>query len=664
MNSSIIKVTAAALGIAAETPVQHALVRQRFLSMKKQFPWIYAIFVVNLMGLHFMIVPAGYSGFDPTLIFLGIIAVRLFHWFRLGDSRIPDDMLQRQLMKTFILATVICGTFCVWLIFLYSVNAPRHPASVIIFANLTTVGVFYGLSNFPAAARAPIYCIGVPVTLLLLTSNDPTQIAIGFAQATLIILMLRMSGVQDRAFVRLVSTRFDMDSRRLSAVQAEKSALEERARYGVIANTDSLTGLDNRRALMAALGSSLTRENAAGLVIIDLDGFKPINDTFGHPAGDKLLVEVGARLIALVGSRGTAARLGGDEFALLVHTYSEEEAKNFAEEAVRQLSEPYAIDERIMSISACAGVAWKGESKPAAPLMREADIALYSSKNRGRGLITAFTMEMQGEIQRKTEIEQALRQPGLIDRISLAYQPIFDLDSLEIQSFEALARWEHPELGWISPAEFIPITEQIGVIEELNDSLLRRAATVALSWPTTVMLSFNLSPIQLSSKDSGARVLAIVRDLNFPPERLQVEVTETALMADFNVARDNLATLRRAGARIVLDDFGAGYASISYLREINFDAIKLDGSLVTSIAEAASALPTLRGVLALCQAMERPCIAEHVETPTQLVILREMGCQYGQGYFLALPMDGAAATELAHCPDLDISPTQATALRA
>jgi EAL domain-containing protein (putative c-di-GMP-specific phosphodiesterase class I) len=196
----------------------------------------------------------------------------------------------------------------------------------------------------------------------------------------------------------------------------------------------------------------------------------------------------------------------------------------------------------------------------------------------------------------------------------------------------------------------------MSAIEELSEVLLRRAASCARSWPHSVKLSFNLSPIQLSTEGSGNRILEILRELRFSASRLQVEVTETALMADFDVARGNLAVLRHAGAAVVLDDFGAGYASISYLREINFDAIKLDGSLITSITEVGPALPLLRGVLSLCQAMGRQCIAEHVETPAQLRILQQLGCRYGQGFFLARPVDAATAVELAEARVIELAP--------
>jgi diguanylate cyclase (GGDEF)-like protein len=656
MRKKIPTSLAGILGIPSETAQERAILQQRFAALKKQFPWVYGIFVANVMALQIAVVPADYQGFNPTLFFLGAIAARLVFWARLGDAHVSTERLSSHLLKSYLVTSVVCATFCAWILHLHFLFSDDRPALVVIFASMTSVGVFYGLSSFPAAARAPIYFVSAPVALALVTSHDTLKTSIGLTLSLLMVLMLRMLEVQDHTFVRLISRRFETENQRVSAVQGERSALEEQARVGVLANTDPLTELSNRRGFLTVLENSMTSSGETALVILDLDGFKPINDTFGHAAGDKLLVDVSTRLRQAAGKAGFAARLGGDEFALLLPVESLEDAMARAGQIVRILAEPYAIDAKKMSISACAGVSFRPAGDPVKDMMREADIALYASKSRGRGVVQTFTAEIQSSIKRKTIIEQTLRQPGLIETIDLAFQPIFNLQSMEIRSFEALARWKHSELGWISPAEFIPITEQISAIEELSEVLLRRAASCALSWPDSVKLSFNLSPIQLSTEASGQRILEIIRELGFPASRLQVEVTETALMADFDVARSNLALLRRAGASVVLDDFGAGYASISYLREINFDAIKLDGSLVTSITEVGPALPLLRGVLALCQAMGRQCIAEHVETPAQLRILQQLGCRYGQGYFLARPVDAATAMELARARVIDLAP--------
>lgn len=644
------------LGISAETSQERAILQQRFAAIEKQFPWVYGIFVANVMALQVAVVPSDYPGFNPTLFFLGAIAARMIFWARLADAHVPMDQLPWHLFKSYLVTSVVCAAFCVWILHLHVLFSHNRPALVVTFSSLTAVGVFYGLSNFPAAARAPIYYLSAPVTLALLVSHDTLKISIGLTLSLLMVLMLRMLEVQDRTFVSLISRRFETENQRVSAVQGQQTALEEQARVGVLANTDPLTELCNRRGLLSVLESAMGSSGETALVILDLDGFKPINDTFGHSAGDKLLVEVGKRLRHTVGATGVAARLGGDEFALLIPVISLEDAMTRAREIIAIVGEPYTIDAKKMTISACAGVSFRPPGEPAKDMMREADVALYASKSRGRSIVQTFTDEIQGQIKRKTTIEQALRQPGLIETIDLAFQPIFNLHSMEMRSFEALARWQHSELGWISPAEFIPISEHICAIEELSETLLRRAAACARSWPESVKLSFNLSPIQLSTEGSGSRILEIIGELGFSASRLQVEVTETALMADFDVARSNLGVLRRAGASVVLDDFGAGYASISYLREINFDAIKLDGSLVASITEAGPALPLLRGVLALCQAMGRQCIAEHVETPAQLRILQQLGCRYGQGFFLARPVDAATAMKMAEARVIELAP--------
>ena len=312
------------------------------------------------------------------------------------------------------------------------------------------------------------------------------------------------------------------------------------------------------------------------------------------------------------------------------------------------LGQPYRVRTREFHISACCGLALlRPGAWDVTSALHCGDAALYSGKQKGRGSVALFNPEMERANERRAAIERALRAPDVQSEFTLVYQPIFDLESRAIRSFEALARWQHPELGPIAPSEFIPITEQINVIEEISEALLAGAAGEAASWPASVHLSFNLSAVQLCSGTSARRILDILGEHRLDPERLHVEVTETALLADFETARANLDRLRAAGARIVLDDFGAGFASISYLREMHFDAIKLDGSLVTDEAGPAPALRLLKGVLDLCASLNVPCVAEHIETAGQLALLRRLGCRDGQGYALSPPVDAAAARELA-----------------
>lgn len=655
MSGNVTRIAYKVIGLQADSPKEVAILRQRFNSVRKQFPWVYGIFIVNLVALNFAVPTGGNTVVNPTVAFLAVIAARLVHWVRLGRRNVADRHLRAELMTSCLVACGVCASYCAWILFLHANSAADHPVTIAIFGAMTAVGVFYGLSGFPAAARAPIYFLNIPLAVALVATGEPRQVSVGAALSFLTLLMLRMLVVQDFGFVRLVSTRFDIDRRRHNALQSEQSALQGQARFSEIANTDPLTGLHNRRGFMAAFDRETVSATPLGLVILDLDGFKPINDTFGHACGDALLARVGARLSAATKPSDCVARLGGDEFAILRGFTSAEAAEAFALNITGLLSEPFRIDGRQMAVSACAGASWRPVGQPITHLIREADIALYSAKKIGRGVVRGFCADMQDQIHRKTQIEQALRRPDLIETIDLAYQPIFNLETMELRAFEALARWEHSELGWISPAEFIPLTEQINTIGELSESLLRRAAGAARKWPSTVKLSFNLSPVQLCTVASAEKILETISEVGFPPDRLQVEVTETALMADLSVARANLATLRHAGVIIVLDDFGAGYASIGYLREINFDAIKLDGSLVSAITDVGSALPLLRGVLALCQALGRQCIAEHIETEAQLRILRQFGCRYGQGFGLGRPMPEAQARELVAPKIIEIS---------
>jgi predicted signal transduction protein with EAL and GGDEF domain len=281
-----------------------------------------------------------------------------------------------------------------------------------------------------------------------------------------------------------------------------------------------------------------------------------------------------------------------------------------------------------------------------AQALSRADAALYTAKEKGRGSTALFTPEIAEANRRRIAIERALMDGGIGERIGFSFQPIFDLATGQLRAFEALARWTDPELGLVAPSEFIPIAEQINIIEAMSDALLARAAAEAAHWPDAVRLSFNLSAVQLRSPRSAARLLAIVRKNGLDPSRLQIEVTETAMLGDFATARLNLERLRAAGARILLDDFGSGFASISYLREMMFDAIKLDGALVRGAPESDVAVRLLKGVLALCASLRVPCVAEHIETEGQLALLRELGCRDGQGFALAGPMSAADARVL------------------
>lgn len=286
---------------------------------------------------------------------------------------------------------------------------------------------------------------------------------------------------------------------------------------------------------------------------------------------------------------------------------------------------------------------------------------MYRAKREHSGRAVIYSPELDEISRRRAVIEEALRSPGVEAQMRLAFQPICDLATGQLRAFEALARWEHSGIGSVSPAEFIPIAEHINVIGTISEELLRSAAEEARRWADAVKLSFNVSAVQLCARGSSARLLAILEEAGLHPTRLQIELTETALLADYEVARSNLHSLRSAGARIVLDDFGAGHASVSYLREMHFDGLKLDGSFLSSISDSLRAQRLLTGVLGLSASMRLASIAEHIETEEQLAFLREHGCNEGQGYIISRPL---APEEAAGKAAPDLLPWRSTGSRS
>jgi diguanylate cyclase (GGDEF)-like protein len=558
-----------------------------------------------------------------------------------------------ELRKMLVFAVVFSLAFCTWSFALMSTRPSTDHDFIILFASLAAIGCAYGVSRYPAAARTPLLLLGVPLSGRLIFTSDPAHVAMGVGLFTILVVLLWQLGLHDEGFRELVESRTAISLERERAQRAERLAKAEKAKAKSIADTDPLTGLANRRAFLRALGRRAARlarsRGGFALAMVDLDGFKPINDTFGHASGDRVLEGIGSRLARAAGDGALIARTGGDEFALLlprVRTMAGADGAGIA--ICAALQEPFLVDGREFRISGCCGVTLlrPGDCDVEEALIR-ADTALYRAKEGGRSGVAVFTPEMHEIHRRRILVEKALRLPETLERIGLVFQPITDLATGELKALEALARWHDETLGRIPPDQFIPIAEQINVIEQISDKLLAQAAAEAVRWASSVRLSFNVSAVQLCTAGSAQRLLAVLGRAGLDPARLQVEVTETALLADFEVARENLQALRGAGARIVLDDFGAGHASISYLREMQFDGVKLDGALIASVADSLRSRRLLKGVLDLCAALGLPSVAEHIETEEQLHLLRELGCREGQGFLLSPPLHAEAAAALA-----------------
>ncbi|MDL2408331.1 EAL domain-containing protein [Rhizobium calliandrae] len=421
-----------------------------------------------------------------------------------------------------------------------------------------------------------------------------------------------------------------------------------------MAYTDPLTGLGNRYR-MRDRARLLSVERASDpapftIGIANLDSFKPINDLFGVEAGDEILCQVAHRLKACIPDGATVTRHDGDEFAFVLPLVFERVgAEKFGQMIREVLSAPYDLGDRNVRLSASFGFAiypFAGEEFE--DLLKSAETALYRSKRRGRGQITVYSKEIAQEMKRATQLEQALRNAIISNAIDVHFQPIVSLASNLIVGFEALARWNDADLGFVSPAVFVPLAEERGFIDALSETLLRKAAEAALSWPRELFLSFNLSSAQLMDPGTSSSILAILGRVGFDPHRLELEITETAVMSSADTAHRIIADLRAAGVRISLDDFGTGQSSLGRLRDFIFDKVKIDRAFVSRINSDRASEHIVKAILAMCEGLDLEVVAEGIEDYAEAVKLRSLGCAMGQGYYYGKPADSVATLRYLH----------------
>ncbi|MFK4654230.1 diguanylate cyclase (GGDEF)-like protein/PAS domain S-box-containing protein [Bradyrhizobium japonicum] len=424
------------------------------------------------------------------------------------------------------------------------------------------------------------------------------------------------------------------------------------ARIAHMALHDGLTNLANRALYQERLGKALEGGNAVGkgvaVLCIDLDLFKNVNDSFGHSMGDCLLKQVADRLRSQVAGNNLAARLGGDEFAvILAEDSSPKQAGDFAAGLIEILGAPYEIDGNQVVIGASIGIALSpSDGTRSEELMRNADMALYSAKADGRGTHRFFEREMDHRVQRRRELELDLRRAFASDEFELHYQPLVDIASDKISGFETLLRWRHPEKGMISPAEFIPVAEEIGLIAPLGEWVLREACREAVKWPPKVKVAVNLSPVQFRSRNLVQVAISALANSGLPPKRLELEITESVFLAETETNLAILHQLRELGISISLDDFGTGYSSLSYLRSFPFDKIKIDRSFVKDLDKSSDCVAIVRAIAGLGRSLNVATTAEGVETTEQLDWLRAEGCNEAQGFLFSAAKPAAEVGQL------------------
>lgn len=438
-------------------------------------------------------------------------------------------------------------------------------------------------------------------------------------------------------------------------VEQQNQAVESRdhelrsqnAHMSYMAHHDALTGLPNRllfhERLAEALERRQRRSDGVALLCLDLDHFKQVNDTLGHPTGDMLLKDVAERLRKCVRDGDLVARLGGDEFAVLqCGATHPEHASELARRIIEELSAPYDLAGDRVIVGASVGIVVAAADLSSADvLIRSADIALYRAKGNGRGTFCFFETAMNEQIQARRAIEVDLREALGRGEFEVFYQPLFNLHAQHVSGFEALLRWRHPDRGLIAPSEFIPLAEELGLIIPIGEWVMAQACAEAVTWPEHITVAVNLSPVQFHSSGLVGVVRRALESSGLAAHRLELEITESALLQDSEAVLAVLHELRAFGLRTALDDFGTGYSSLSYLRSFPFDKLKIDQSFVREMAHRPDCLAIVKAVLALARELGMATTAEGVETEEQLQHLRHIGCLEVQGFLFDRPRPAA-----------------------
>ena len=622
----------AATAVINRSEQDQAILVEQFRALRQQVPLMYALMVVDSVFLSFASqgrVSAWWSLAMP--VGLGVLGgIRAGFWLRRRNV-VPDPAkIPRYLTGTIVVAVLLSLGFGGWGLVLYVQADLVRRACIALYIFIGAISCCYCLQSLPRAGHAVLLCGAAPVTLCLIFSEDWFLRGVGVNIVVVTTVILRMLHASHAGFIEVLTSRADMATEQRRAQGAEQRAHQ-------LAYHDPLTGLPNRRALAEALELRTNSAAPLGLLVIDLDRFKSINDVHGHPAGDQLLRDVAARLSAVVDTHGISYRLGGDEFAVIVDSDGEG-ARRIAHAIVQAMRKPFAApDHLVHHIGASVGISlYPNDAPDRETLMRRADIALYKAKQSGRSQLCAFEPLLDAEIRRRAEIERELREAMESDALAPHYQPIVALATGAVVGHELLARWERKDGAEIGPELFIPIAEECGLINTLMLRLLRRACRETRDWDTGI--SINVSPTQLKDPWFSQKVLAVLTRERFPPQRLTIEITENALIVDADSAQQTIASLKNQGIQLALDDFGTGYSSLQHLQMLPFDRLKIDRSFVTSMEDDPQALRLVHAIITLASTLDLPVVAEGIESASTARTLAGLGCAMGQGFHYGHPL--------------------------
>jgi diguanylate cyclase (GGDEF)-like protein len=617
-------------------PRHPEIAQAQYNELKTQIPSLYALLMVNAIAVaytHFDVAPA-YLTVGILAVILLVTVVRMVAWLRARKTELAPQEAIRKIRQTVILGSLISVIYIAWSLSLDGYGGPTERGHVALFIAITVIGCIFCLMHLPQAALMVMVIVTIPYLVHYLGQNEDVYIAMGLNifLVCLVVLQVLLNGY--RGFCKLIVSQSE-----LAAKQRETELLN--AENSKLAQTDALTDLPNRRHFFNRLESLIDEVKDTGrkfaVGVVDLDRFKPINDTYGHQLGDQLLMEVGLRLKNIGIPDVEICRLGGDEFGFL-YLGNLNEAARTGQFICEQISRPYRIGELQVSVGASCGIAFYPDAGTSAHVLFDrSDYALYNSKTSLRGRTTVYSAEHEARIRSERAIEAALQSADLASEFQVYFQPVVQLPERFVVGFEALARWNSPQLGRIAPDKFIPIAERAGLIHRLTLSLFEKAVAQIKSLPGSLTLSFNLSAHDVTSSETVAALLDIIRRAGVNPRQITFEITETSVIGSYEAAEICLQLLRKAGVKLALDDFGTGYSSLGYLHRLPIDCVKIDRSFVSGIKDPiASGVVT--SIVNLCRSMKMSCVVEGVEESHQLELLEAMRCRLVQGYHFSAPL--------------------------
>ncbi len=619
------------------------LVRSQVQAFGRQIPLLYFILIVNTMAVtvtHLRSAPAWMTMYVPGVL-CALCIVRCVRWWRGRNRVLTHDKAVPELRKLIWMAGIFGIAFTAWSLMLLPYGTPYEQAQVAFYMATTVVGCVFCLMHLRVAALLLLSIVILSFATFLVFTGSPVFIAMAVDMSLVGLALAFIIELYYRSFAGVVHTQRD-----LQASQEKTQRLsDENFR---LASIDSLTDLPNRRSFFASLRAlseqALATDGAFNVGLIDLDGFKQVNDIYGHASGDLVLQEVGARLLALAEPGIFFARLGGDEFGVLAQDRQSKDALlDLGQRICDSLSQPYRVGGNIAELSGTIGwAAFPDAGKTVTQVFERADAAMYVGKESRRGTAVIFSTEHETRIRRSSLVTQELRHADLKSELFLEFQPISDVVTRRTIGLEALGRWHNPRLGAVKPEEFIRIAERTELILRITEVLLHKALAEVPHWPSELYLSFNLSAIDISTSARARRLIDIVAASGVPPHRVSFEITETALTRDFEQARSALTMIKAAGCRVSLDDFGTGYSSLSYVHRLPFDSIKIDRSFMTDVDSNSASKKIVKSVLDLCKNLGLECVVEGLETSSQAEVVKALGARAVQGYLFSPPMRSGA----------------------